>query len=970
MKSVYKKLRQERIEDIYSDVYQLLHTRSGAEILFIHNDDTEKVFSISFRTAPENSGGIPHILEHSVLCGSRKFPVKEPFVELLKGSMKTFLNAFTFPDKTMYPVASTNLKDFTNLVDVYLDAVFYPLAVEDEDIFRQEGWHYEWEDGSERLKISGVVYNEMLGAFGQPEQVLMRHIKESLLPDTPYAHESGGHPDHIRRLEYEEFRAFHKSWYHPSNSRLIVYGDLDPDTFLDWLDENYLSAFEAQVIPDTITLQNPGNLKRDHRFEYPLGADQDEEGKAYFSRNWIVDGPHDSMKGFALELLGQMLLETEAAPLRRMLISEGIAQDVFSSHDSSLRQGLFSIVAKNCMDRDEARFQSLIMDKLQELADKGIDRNLMQSVINSNEFSLREADFGGYPKGLIYAMNVMSAWNHDGDPYEKLKFEEKLSYVKSGLSGRLFEDLIREQLLENTAWNTVTLQPRRGLSEAKQAQLQEELDQLAATLSEAEKISIRDRQQALLLKQRTPDSPENTAKIPRLTLADISREARHFRLQDWKKDLPIHVFPVFSNGICYLRASFVPDVATAEDIPWYALLASLLTKLATDTRSYEALDNDIYIHSGGIHFSFGTRSVWYDTEDFHYTFGFYAKALSSSLGQLRELLEDILFRTRFDDASRLQELINEMLANIESSILASGHAYAETRNAASFSSRAAAREKSSGLSWYLFLRDLKENFAEQHGGIAKKLETLYRNLFVRERAEVFLTCDEQDADAAGEMMSGILSLCSSDASEAACVHPLLLPARQAFILPGDVQYVAKAFQFRNPRENYSGSMQVLKTLLSLDYLWNRIRVQGGAYGAFCQLGRSGNVSFSTYRDPRLRESLDGIDETAYWIGSLEPGPKDLEQVIIGTLSRYDRPLNPSAMGAEAAGRHLLSLDDADIDREREEILSTDGAALRNYADLFREGLNTNSYTVLGSDAKIRQDSDLFSDIISLFGRQD
>jgi len=609
----FKLLEESTINEINSKALLFQHEETGARLLKLENEDDNKVFSIAFRTPPKNSTGVAHILEHSVLCGSRKFPTKEPFVELIKGSLNTFLNAMTFADKTMYPVASRNKKDFFNLMDVYLDAVFYPNIYNYPQIFMQEGWHYELEDKNSDITYKGVVYNEMKGAYSSPESILMRKISESLFPNTTYGVESGGDPDFIPELSYEEFIDFHKKYYHPSNSYIFLYGDGDVLEELKFIQDNYLKDFHRLNIDSSIKIQPSFPKMREMTVDYPISPNEKEEDKTFLSLNFAVGKSTDKELYLAFDILEHLLLETPAAPLKKALIGANIGKDVFGIFDSSILQPSFSVVVKNSNEDKKDEFKQVVFNTLKDLVENGIDKKLIESSINIKEFALREADFGGYPTGLIYGIKCMDSWLYDGNPFMHLNYEPQLEKVKEALRSNYFERLIKEYILNNNHSSLLIVKPKKGLGEEKEEQLKKNLKSYKEKLSEKEINNLIEETTKLKERQTTSDSPESLKKIPLLSIDDIERNTEELPLELGEESgIKILKHNIFTNKIAYINLYFNTTVVPQELIPYVGLLSSVLGKVSTKKYSYEELSNEVNIHTGGIYY---TATAYSDSKE-------------------------------------------------------------------------------------------------------------------------------------------------------------------------------------------------------------------------------------------------------------------------------------------------------------------------------------------------------------------
>jgi len=960
-------IEEKEIKEINSIARLFEHEKSGARLLSLENDDENKVFSISFRTPPNDSTGLPHIMEHSVLCGSRKFPTKDPFVELAKGSLNTFLNAMTFPDKTMYPIASTNEKDFMNLMDVYLDAVFYPNIYKYPEILMQEGWHYELESEEDEITYKGVVYNEMKGAFSSPESILFRKIQESLLPDTPYGVESGGDPEFIPDLTYDDFIAFHKKYYHPSNSYIHLYGNGDLKEQLKFIDAEYLSNFDKQKIDSSIVIQKPFEKIKELSIDYPISNEESQECKTYLSLNYIIDRSNNPEIYLAFQILEYLLLETPASPLKKALLEAEVGKDVFGSFDTSIQQPIFSIIVKNTDIDKKDKFIKIVNDTLNKLVNEGIDKKLIQAAVNSKEFSLREADSRGYPKGLIYAIKTMSSWLYDDNPLINLSYESTLDKIKESFQLPYFEDLIKKYLLNNNHSSLLILSPKKGLLEEKTRKTKEKLAAYKAKLSKEEITNLIKETENLRKRQITPDDPKDIEKIPILSLEDIKKEAEKLvQIEKEEKGIKVLFHPHFTNKISYLNLYFDLKCLEQDLIPYGGMLAGILGKMSTKNYDYGDLSNEININTGGITIHVDSFGINGNDKGYESKFILKTKALTKKLPELFKLVAEIISFTNFDDEKRLLEIIREMKSRMEMALYSQGHVVAYERLLSYFTPKGAYNELLKGLSFYQFIVDLEENFQTKKDEIISNLKKAASSIFNINNLLIGLTSEEKDYK---EFQSNLNILTDKLNSKELTKQKYsfdITNKNEGLMTQSDVQYVAMGYNFLPLGYSYSGSMQVLKTIIGLDYLWNKVRVQGGAYGSFFNVSRTGNIYFASYRDPNLKKTLEVYNDTAKFIQEFDASKRDMTKYIIGTISRYDYPLTPSMKGEKAVSLYISQISQEDIQKERDEILNTKVEDLKKYAEMIDKVVSENLKCVMGNKEVIKENSDLFDSTIDVF----
>ena len=964
------RLEEEKdIKELNASAKLFFHEKSGARLLYLQNDDDNKVFSISFRTPPPDSTGVPHIMEHSVLCGSRKFPVREPFVELAKGSLNTFLNAMTYPDKTVYPIASRNDKDFVNLMDVYLDAVFYPSIYTQPETLMQEGWHYELEDRDRPLTYKGVVYNEMKGAFSSPEQVLFRKIQESLYPDTPYACESGGDPDFIPELTQEQFEAFHKKYYHPSNSYIYLYGNGDLDAHLRFINDEYLKNFDRRIpVESGIPEQAPFPEMRRVDAEYSISTQDDPADKTYLSLNYSVGRSTDPFLYLAFNILEYLLLDNPAAPLKKALLEAGIGKDVFGSFDNYILQPSFSIVVKDANDTDVDAFRQITETTLRELVSKGIDKRLVEAAINFREFRLREADFGGRPKGLVYGIRCMDSWLYDEDPTMHLYFEDTLAKIKRALTEPLFEELIEKYILNNPHSSLVIAKPVPGLAEERDKETQAKLQAYKKELTDIRVEEIIHNTKELKRKQAEPDSPEALATIPMVELSDIEPKAEELPLSE-KAESGVKVMhhPIFTNGIAYVTLWFDNSAVPMDLIPYAGLLVNVLGEISTKNHHYEELSKEINIHTGGIEYSIQSLALNGKDGEFVPKFMIRSKALVDKLPKLMELLGELVNGTVFRDTKRLKEIIQEVRSRMEMMINQAGNMVALNRLSSYFSPAGKYTELVSGITYYRFLRDLERNYESRKDELVRKLEEASGLVFRKSNLVVGATLSDDDYPKFAQPFKGFIGSLRAEESAPAPFDFHISADNEGLMTPSKVQYVAKGYSFLKMGYQYTGTLQVLRTIASLDYLWNRVRIQGGAYGVSVVFTRSGMMIFTSYRDPNLKETLAAYDRMSEYLSSFHAEGREMKKYIIGTISRMDAPLTPQMKGERADINYFTDLSQNQIQQERDEILSAKAGDIKALAAMARDITKNEYVCVLGGEGKIKENKDLFKNLIHVFG---
>ncbi len=959
----FRLMEIKEIPEITSKCFLFEHEKSGARLFFVSNQDDNKVFSIAFRTPPIDDTGSAHIVEHSTLCGSRKFPLKEPFVELVKGSLNTFLNAMTYPDKTIYPVASRNAQDFRNLMDVYLDAVFYPQMYDKPEVLLQEGWHYEIDNPDAPLRYSGVVYNEMKGATSSPEDLLETELLKQLYPDTAYAFESGGNPEKIPEITQESFVAFHKKYYHPSNSYIYLYGDMNIEEQLAFLDEAYLSHFSRQEIDSELKKQARFDSMKRITAEYPVGAEEDTKEKTYLALGTIVCDSEDRLTRSGMGVLVHALFMTDAAPITQALMDAGIGKDVSASLETQIYQPNLSVEVTNAEPEDAERFYQVVTDTVEKLAREGIDRTLLEASLNLLEFKVRESDFASTPKGLVYNLSVMTRWLYGGDPAEPLFYEEEFQKLREGLDNGFYEGLLRRCILDNPHQVLITMKPSRTMAAEREAATEKMLADRKASMSEADIDEIIATTARLKKLQQTPDSPEMLEKIPLLKLSDIRKTAEKLPLEE--RTLSGHKVlysDVVTNGIAYLTLFFDGASITQEQQHYAYLLCEILGAVDTEDHSYADLTNLINLHTGGVSYNVTSMTRGDTTDEWYVKTIVKARVLVRKLPELGKLLAEILTKSKFSDAKRLRELIKQTLAGVERLILNTPNRVLAVR-LSSYSAPASRFEDENYLSYYRFLKELDANFEERAADIGKQLSKLLKQMFTKHGLILGVTTEKKAYSAVESAITPLLEALDDEeypAAKQVGVNPV---KNEAIVTSSRVQYVGKGENFVHLGYKYTGTMRVLETIMRYGYLWTRLRVQGGAYGASTQFARNGLMLFTSYRDPNLSETLRVYDEIADYLKNFTASVREMTKYIIGTIAAVDTPLTPQMKGNLAQILYLRGITEEDRQQERDQILATDESAIRNLAPLVDACMKKNTFCVFGGEEKVKENKALFSRIV-------
>ena len=963
----YEILDEHRVEDVQSDGFILRHKKSGARIAILSNNDDNKVFYIGFRTPPEDETGVPHIIEHTTLCGSKKFPVKDPFIELAKGSLNTFLNAMTYPDKTVYPVASCNDQDFKNLMDVYLDAVFNPNITKYEEIFKQEGWHYELTGKDDELKINGVVYNEMKGAYSSPDEVLSSQIYRSLFPDNTYSKDSGGNPEYIPKLTYEAYLDFYHKYYHPSNSYIYLYGDMDVVERLEWLDKEYLSLYDYKKVNSEINKQPAFDEIKNVEAQYSITMDDSQENKTYLSYNRVVGDTLDEMLYQAFDVLDYALVSSPGAPVRQALIDAGIGDDVYGSYDAGILQPVFSFVAKNANASQADEFESIIESTLKEVVKTGINKEALLAGINSSEFKFREADFGQFPKGLLFGLNCLDSWLFDDmKPFIHLECLGTFAKLRKAVDTDYFEKLIQEYLLDNTHGSSVTVKPKRGLGNEREEALAKELSDYKASLSDEEIKKLIEDTEHLKKYQEEPSSDEDLRKLPMLTRADMKKNAMPFsNIEDELLDVKVVRHDIESNGIDYISFLFDAGDFAQSELGYLGFFTNALGLVSTEKYSYTDLANATNIYTGGISTGTASHPDIKDRNNFVFKFEVKLKVLEKNLDKALELMEQMLLSSDFTDTKRLGELVAQIKARLQANLSSSGHLVAAMRSMSSFSRYALYQDELKGIAFYRSICRIEKELSESPKSVSDKLAAIAKKLFARNRMLISFTGNNEAYCNAKPSLEKVIAGFNkmSAVGNQAEVH--FNTAKEAFIDASQIQYVAKTGDFICEGYEYTGALRLLRIILSYDYLWINVRVKGGAYGCMNTFLRSGESYFVSYRDPNLSDTLDVYDRIPEYIKSFSPDERDMTKYIIGTFSALDTPMNPEAKGSRSLSAYLEGITYEQIQKERNEILNAQPEDIRRLADLVEAVLKKDSICVIGNENMIKESAGLFENVEKL-----
>ncbi|MBP7460161.1 MAG: insulinase family protein [Candidatus Delongbacteria bacterium] len=953
----FKLLEKRFVKEVNAECLYFQHQKSGARLLKIASSDENKTFSIAFKTVPESDCGTPHIMEHSVLNGSKNFPVKSPFDILSQGSLNTFLNAMTGSDITIYPVASMNDKDYFNLMNVYLDAVLYPLIDQDPRIFKQEGWHYELTDPDSQVTFKGVVYNEMKGAFSSPTRELDYRINQQLFPESSYRFCSGGYPTAIPELTAEAFLDFHRRYYHPSNSYIFLYGNADLDKELDFIDQNYLSTFDNTKIKPQIPIQKPFSAMKSVVSQYPVLEGDPTENQTYLTLSYVIGLNTDRRLVMALNILANLLVNQESAPLRLALQKAGIGKEVSASVDD-IQQNVFQIVVQNANTSDKERFVEVVHQALKDVLKQGLDQQAVQGILNRIEFNLREGDDA--QKGLTYNFQALPGWFFKEDPFVCLEYEKILTALKKSISEGYLESLINQSILQNPHSLMLALEPQPGLEKELNTKNLARLNDYQAGLTETQKQKLVKETQELMEYQQREDTPEALATIPMLDLSDINPAAQRIdAVTIASADMPILHCDQFTNGVVYPRFYFDLRVLPQELIPYAALLTECLGNLNTEHYTYGELEKALNIHTGGFNTYLTSYLENYSNDHLQPKLVVSGKAMADKLDKLFELTEEIINHSRYDQPDRLKEIITRYQARLEAQVKQNGYGYARTRLLSYLGNQGMLNELKGGIEYVRFITELSNQFDNRAAEISEKLRTTATLLFNRSNGTAAVTCPKPEVKAFQASLERLTQKLTSKPGVLQNWKFEIDPKNEGFMTTSKVQYVLKGYDYKKLGFAWNGKMRVLNQILSSDWLQSRIRVMGGAYGGFSSFGPDGMAYFASYRDPNLRETLANYNATPDYLKTLEVDDKTMTRYIIGTIADMDQPMTPSEKGDLAFRRHFEKIGFETIQQERHDVLSTKIEDIKLMEKMVRDVLSRNNYCVYGNEEKVKSNQDLF-----------
>ncbi|MBI5962727.1 MAG: insulinase family protein [Chloroflexi bacterium] len=956
MSKAFNLIEEKYIPELNSTAKLYSHKRTGARLLSIINDDENKVFSINFRTTPKDSTGVAHILEHSVLGGSEKYPVKEPFVELLKGSLATFVNAFTFPDKTCYPVASQNLQDFYNLIDVYMDAVLHPLIT--KETLMQEGWHFEINGPDEPLTYKGVVFNEMKGAYSSPDGVLQSRVMESLFPKHIYGVDSGGDPRHIPDLTYENFKNFWETYYHPSNAFIFMYGNDDPEKRLKLM-EGYLKGYKRKKVKSIVPLAKPFKRAKKVEYAYDAGSDSELENKNYLVVNWLMPDTSDEVLSFSMGILANILIGTPASPLKKALMDSGLGEDLAGlGLESDMRQMIFSTGLKGTRTRHAKKIEKLIFTTLENLVRDGIDPDTIAAAMNTAEFRLRENNTGSFPRGIALMLRALTTWLYDDSPFKMLGFEDSLKEIRTRLSAdkNYFEKLIQTNLLDNAHRTTMRLTPDPELGRRFEEDEKSRLEAIRSALNESQIAELVEQTKKLKELQETPNSNEALETLPFLKLEDLDKKSNTVPVEELQlQDATTLYHDLFTNGVVYLDLGFDLHTLPADLLPLTEIFGRALFEMGTDTEDYTKLSQRIGKSTGGIYADAVSVAALGSGESVIKLF-IRGKSTVAQSAEMLNILKDVLLKTNFDNRKRLKQMVLEEKAGLESGLVPGGHGFVNTRLRAQFNESGWANDQMKGIAYLFALRELANDIDKKWKSVLKRFEKI-RDLLINRNALICnVTLDGESWKAFKPQFESFLSDLPAKYVKLSSFDVQLATEKEGLTIPAQVNYVGKGANLYDLGYKHDGSVEVILGYLRMTHLWEKIRILGGAYGAFSVFDdRSGVITFISYRDPNLAGTLENYDKSAEFLKNLDASrlsDSELTKAIIAAIGDLDAYQLPDAKGYTSLMRHLTGRTDEMRQKTRDQILSTNGEDFIAFGEILEKAAQSDAVAVIGSQSAI------------------
>ncbi len=963
----FKLLKKEYVNEINSLVYLFKHKKTNAELIKIKNNDKNKAFSITFKTLPYSDNGIAHVLEHSVLMGSQKYPVRDLFGILMKGSMTTFINAYTGSDRTIYPFSSINSKEYYNLMDIYLDSVFNPLFYSEKNILKQEGWGYILKNRQDPLKINGIVYNEMKGELSSPYSQLWNYILHSLFPDTIYRYNSGGIPEKITELKYHDIIKFHKKYYHPSNSYIFLYGEGDLNEELKLINNNYLSKYNKKKINSKIKLQERFKNPVEKKYNYSISQIEEKKNKSFISINWMIDRAEKLKLKATMKIINNVLANSPAAVLKKKLIDKEWGDDFVGSFDSSMKQTVLSFILINTEPYYKNKFENFIYEELQNSVKNGLDKDLLKAAISDMEFNLREAEYNGYSRGIVYNFKILSNWLFRTNPLKPLKYESILKFLKKNINTGYFEEVIEKYLINNEHRSTLLLNPERGLLQSKLAEEEKKLKKVKDDLKEEELEELLIQTENLEKKQDKKIDAKELDKIPLLERKDLNERANKFPVYEENiHGIETNFYYGATNNIIYFYLYFDSSAVREKDIPYISLLVDLLEDLDTKNYSYDDLSNQIRINSGGISYESTCWKIDNNPDNIFPLVIVSTKVIPDKLERLLNIMGDILRNTKFDNLQRLKVLIRQIYSELKMEYSYSGESFGGNRLQSYLSRYGVYQDLIDGYSYYEFILGLYKNFESKKIEIKDKLIDVYERIFNINNMKVGAILEKQNKQAVRKNIKNLKKYLNRKRF-VSCDYELKIKYKNEGVSSSssELQYIYMGDNFKKYGYEFHGSMLVLNQIISKEYLYNKIRIKGGAYGTWSVISASGMFYLASYSDPNLIKTLKVFDDLPEYLKNLELTENELTRFIIGAISNFESQLSVRMKGEMAFKKKIIGITDEYLQKIKKEIISTNKDLIYEQVDMIKKLINNSKLFVYGNSSNITKNKEMFDRIINL-----
>lgn len=952
------------IKDIDSEVYEYEHIKTKAKLIFIKNKDSNMAFTIGFKTIPHDNTGVAHIIEHSVLCGSKNYPVKDPFVELMKSSLNTFLNAMTFSDMTLYPFSSQNKEDYMNILDIYMDAVYNPNMTKNKEIFMQEGWSYTINNKDEDIKINGVVYNEMKGAYSSPLRILNEEINKSLF-DNCYKFSSGGNPDEIPTLSYEDFLNFYHTYYHPSNSCMYVYGDCNIEEILETINSKYLSYYDYKKIDSTILPTKEFNYEVVSSAPYSISSNDNIDKKTLYSINYVFPTSTNEIFNMSINIIVDILFNSQSAIIKTKLLEKKLCDNISASFDTYKLQPSLTIFVQNTSKDNIDTINKIIDDCLKNVVKEGVQDKILEAFMSREQFRIKQDISNNSEKGIDLGIRLINRWKFTENITDILYFNENITKLYNFLNQEKIKELIQKYLIDNKHKSKVTLYPEEGMNNKKSKKLEESLSKYKNYLNDTQLKEMIDRSIHLKETQSTPNDEETLKCIPVLKLCDIEKKSKKRIVNNtYINNIPILHYNAFTNDIIYAKLMFKTNCLTEEELPYIGLLSSILGKIKTKNYTLDNLNTEILINTGGLGFNNNAFNDIKDIDVSHLFFETTIKTTSTKIEKSIDLLKEILFESDLEDVDRISQIINMIYSNLQIKISNNGHMFAYTRLASNITKADYYLDKTRATDYFNFIKDIVSNYKENSAKLVNNLKQVLSKILNTNNLIITLTSDNKQKEIFTENVTKITNLLSNKTIDLNNYNTKKEQS-EGFCISSKVQYVAQGYNYKKMGYSLTGTLKVIETILKTEFLWNNVRVIGGAYGSMLSISASGNIILVSYRDPNLLRTIEVYNEIPEYLQNIKLDEDSLSKYIIGTIKDIDHPLSVEDEGNSAFISYIAHYSDSDRQKLRDEIFNTSISKINNYSDMFKKILNKELYVVFGNSNMIKKNKKLFKEIYKI-----